>query len=223
MTLLEAAPTELPENQRHDSGPVPSGAAGPVVSSAVADRRQDSGPVPSGAAGPGDGPGDGPVDGPVGAAPSFQRVVLVGVDDPFLAQQLVAGDLQGGPSPRSKLSIAIASVVVLLCFVAGLAWLRFDDLSAMPGTGGPVPEVTITPTAGTLSEGGPVEVTVGAGAAVERVDVFVDGDWTGVDTTAPYAPEWEHRSPGVHEVKAKVTTADGAVRYSDPVEVTVKG
>jgi hypothetical protein len=66
-----------------------------------------------------------------------------------------------------------------------------------------------------------VAVAADDGGAPVRVDLFVDADWVGSDDRAPYTPEWEHRSPGVHELKAKVTDADGNVRYSEPVQVTI--
>jgi hypothetical protein len=88
---------------------------------------------------------------------------------------------------------------------------------------GVMPFVTITaPRDGlALRDHAVVEVAADDGGAPVRVDLFVDADWVGSDEGAPYSPEWEHRSPGVHELKAKVTDADGNVRYSEPVEVTV--
>ena len=46
---------------------------------------------------------------------------------------------------------------------------------------------------------------------------------TGSDSTAPFTREWEHRSDGAHEIKAKLTDSEGRVRYSDAVRVTIGG
>jgi hypothetical protein len=163
---------------------------------------------------------------------AFRRVVLVGVDEalpPAPVAPVVVPDLAPAPAlpadgalGRGRLVASVASVALLLVVVVAMAWFRFSGAAGLPVTAGPLPSVTITTTDPVaLSDGAAVEVALGAGVAVERVDVFVDGDWTGSDTTAPYAPEWEHRSAGTHELKAKVTDADGRVRYSDPVEVTI--
>jgi len=168
---------------------------------------------------------------------SFRRAVLVGVDDPQLdsvppapaAPLTVADVLAPAPAlpadgvlPRARLATATASVVVLLLIVAALAWFRFGDATRVAGDAGPLPAVALAPVSdAALSAGEEVVVNVGAGAGIEQVDLFVDGDWTGSDTTAPFTPEWEHRSDGTHEVKAKLTDSEGRVRYSEALEVTI--
>jgi hypothetical protein len=153
---------------------------------------------------------------------TFQRTVLVGIDDPFLTPQAVAAPAPvARVTPRVRLAGSIGSVTFLLLVVAAMAWFRFGDATAIPGSAGPVPTVAITSPAATLADGGTVEITAGPGADIEQVDLFVDGDWTGSDTTAPFTPEWEHRSDGTHELKAKLTDSEGRVRYSEAVEVTV--
>ncbi len=168
---------------------------------------------------------------------SFRRAVLVGIDDPMLDEGMppvptaplsVADVLAPAPAlpvdgvlPRARLATAVVSIALLLLAVVAMAWVRFGDARHIPGSEGPVPAVTISSSAFALADGAPVVVDVGPGAGVERVDLFVDGDWTGSDTTAPFEPEWEHRSDGTHEVKAKITDREGRIRYSDAVEVTV--
>ncbi|HYF46164.1 MAG TPA: Ig-like domain-containing protein [Acidimicrobiales bacterium] len=167
----------------------------------------------------------------------FKRVVLVGVDDPQLdsvppspAAPLTVADVLAEPAlpadgvlPRTRLATAAASVIVLVLLVAGLAWFRFGDAARIAGNAGPLPTVSLAPaTDAALSAGDEVVVNVGPGAGIERIDLFVDGDWTGTDTTAPFAPEWEQRSDGTHELKAKLTDSEGRVRYSDAIEVTIK-
>jgi hypothetical protein len=171
---------------------------------------------------------------------TFRRTVLVGVDDPLLdggavppapAPPLTVADVLAdevapalpadGVLSRARLATAVASIALLLVAVAGMAWLRFGDARHVPGSEGPVPSVAITSSPTALDGGASVQVTVGAGAAVERVDLFVDGDWTGSDTTAPFEPEWEHRSEGTHEIKAKLTDSEGRVRYSGALEVKI--
>jgi hypothetical protein len=166
---------------------------------------------------------------------SFRRVVLVGIDDPQLdgippapAAPLTVADVLTAPAlpadgvlPRTRLAVSVASIALLLVAVAAMAWFRFGDAPPVPGSAGPVPSVAIASSPTALDGGASVQVTVGAGAAVERVDLFVDGDWTGTDDSAPFEPEWEHRSDGMHEIKAKLTDSEGRVRYSDPIEVKI--
>jgi hypothetical protein len=172
------------------------------------------------------------------AAPvTFRRTVLVGVDDPLLdsvppipAPPLTVDDeVSATPvaesvdgSPRVRLVAGVLSVTVLLAFVGVLAWFRFGEATHLAGVSGPTPTVSLdVPTTFALSDGADVTVELGTGAPPERVDLFVDGDWVGEDHEAPDTPEWEHRSAGDHELKAKVTDVDGRIRYSDPVEVTI--
>jgi hypothetical protein len=176
----------------------------------------------------------------IGSPVSFRRAVLVGVDDPLLdggaippapSVPLTVADVLApveapalpadGVLPRARLATAVVSIALLLVAVAAMAWLRFGDARDIPGSEGPVPSLSITSPPEALDAGAEVEVLAGAGADVERVDLFVDGDWTGSDDTAPFQPEWEHRSDGTHEIKAKLTDSEGRVRYSDPVVVTI--
>lgn len=70
-----------------------------------------------------------------------------------------------------------------------------------------------------LLRGGTLRVVPLGGTPPYRVDLFVDGDWVGADRSAPYAVVVGRHSRGDHEVKAKVTDADGTVRYSTAVPV----
>lgn len=160
---------------------------------------------------------------------AFTRTVLVGLDDlpgdlppvPELPADPAAVGTAAPTAPvrrvDSKLSRTIASVVLLLVGTAGLAYARFGHPDRIPV---PAPAVAISP-AQDLAGGDPVLVDVGAHSGDVEVDLFVDGDWTGSDTSAPFTPEWEHRSPGEHELKAKITDGDGNVRYSAPILVEV--
>jgi hypothetical protein len=161
---------------------------------------------------------------------TFRRTVLVGIDDPMLEQGLppvpappTAVEQADTDSPF-RLVASVASVAFLLLVVGVMAWFRFAGAPHLDGVSGPTPTVTLSvPATPELSDGAAVTVDLGTGAPPEQIDLFVDGDWVGEDHVAPYTPEWEHRSPGEHELKAKVTDVDGRVRYSEPVEVTIKG
>lgn len=160
----------------------------------------------------------------------IRRTVLVGIEDlaeapsappptvPVVPPPTAPAPASAGSVPAgARLTASVLSVVVLLAVVAVTGWLRFAHPRSLPVA---LPSVTVSATPD-LAAGDPVLVEVGPTSGAVRVDLFVDGDWTGSDTTAPYTPEWEHRSPGAHEVKAKVTDADGDVRYSAELVVDV--
>ena len=71
-----------------------------------------------------------------------------------------------------------------------------------------------------LLRGGTLRVVPLGGSPPYRVDLFVDGDWVGADREPPFAIATGRHGRADHEVKAKVTDADGTVRYSTAVPVT---
>lgn len=121
---------------------------------------------------------------------------------------------------RHSLALSVIGSLVAVAAVVALGWWRVSSATEVEGGPGIVPAVAITaPATGNLI-GDDTQIRIDAHDAV-RVDLFVDADWTGTDRTPPFTPEWEHRSAGTHELKAKVTSADGTVRYSEPVTVIV--
>lgn len=128
-----------------------------------------------------------------------------------------------------KLLVA-ASVGCLLAGLAAATWAvsagaARPGSTAAPTEPGTALDVVIAAPlpAGSPLRGGSVRVVPLGGQAPYRVDLFVDGDWVGRDDAAPYLPAWPERVAGRHELKAKVTDADGTVRYSAAVPVQLRG
>lgn len=131
---------------------------------------------------------------------------------------------------RALKVLVAASVGCLLAGLAAATWAvsagaaRPGSTSAPTEKGSALDVVIAAPLpSGSPLRGGSVRVVPLGGQAPYRVDLFVDGDWVGRDETAPYLPAWPERGAGRHELKAKVTDADGTVRYSAAVPVHLGG
>ncbi|HSP79404.1 MAG TPA: PHB depolymerase family esterase, partial [Myxococcaceae bacterium] len=89
------------------------------------------------------------------------------------------------------------------------------------------PTVSIGSPAPGASVSGTVQVVVDAtdDMGVARVELYVDGNLSGTDTTAPYALGWNTSATtnGTHALVAKAYDAAGNVGTSSPVSVTVSG
>lgn len=65
-----------------------------------------------------------------------------------------------------------------------------------------------------------IQATASDSSGIDRVELFVDGQWKDTDRTAPYVLDTEART-GAHTVTVRATNSCGNRRTSAPITVTV--
>ncbi|MEM9290530.1 MAG: Ig-like domain-containing protein, partial [Acidobacteriota bacterium] len=88
---------------------------------------------------------------------------------------------------------------------------------------GPAVQLTSPQNGATLSAPTTVEITASDPAGVTAVDLYVDGAYRQVDTTAPWLFTWDAVADGTgqHRLRAKAYDACGNIRFSPEITVEV--